>query len=589
MMVRVPAWVRKLELLNKGIEKHAAHDRNFDRYGDYALVYPDGTEVLTLPGKPAQLFQLDKYKEDFGKPYNRITLFLVERETLEVNKEYLSSDSDEGGRKSPIQTTLDILCPSTSRSASTETERCPSEIPKRRAGELQQLKDMFPAREEHELMAALNSTQTQSLEDAVSLLLNESSSLNDAYASLLSTNADDHSPFDFHVECDIASISDNTTFSLDDSLQEKLKNLKEAEVNCNEYLRLKVRRQHVWEDTLHKLKCIQPEDLSKQIKIQFIGEPAVDQGGPSREFFSLINSAAQAKLMSGTVFRHNVSSLQGKDFLFFGQLTALRLMHGSPGPKCFSKSAVDYILGSPIESLEPDIDELANIEVKQFLQNLDKITDEEEFKREASFNCEFRYEAGYSKPFIQMKDKDEFFKSICLHYTVLASISEINQFVEGLKTCKVLKLIRELPEMFRKVFQTSKELTAEEVDACFKPDYSPKGSNRYESELNIMFNFNQYLEDIERGKITTTVEGKDVAVSLKHVLQFVTGADNIPAIGFTPRPTIQFSHDSLSKRKMTANTCGNILTIHVTGMSDLSKFEEEFTFCMMNSPGFGIL
>ena len=43
-----------------------------------------------------------------------------------------------------------------------------------------------------------------------------------------------------------------------------------------------VRRQYIWEDTLLKLSRLQPGELSKSIKVQFIGEPAVDQGGPSR-------------------------------------------------------------------------------------------------------------------------------------------------------------------------------------------------------------------------------------------------------------------------------------------------------------------
>ena len=39
MLVRVPVNVRKLDLLEKSVEKHAAHDRTFDRYESYALLY----------------------------------------------------------------------------------------------------------------------------------------------------------------------------------------------------------------------------------------------------------------------------------------------------------------------------------------------------------------------------------------------------------------------------------------------------------------------------------------------------------------------------------------------------------------------
>ena len=244
MMVRVPVCIRKLELLNKGIEKHSAHDRSFDRFASYALVYPDGTEVLTLPGQPTQLFQLDKYKEDIGKPYNRITLYLVEREMLEMNREDQSDSDLDREEDSFTQTTLTDIYTSVNVSSPDEQQQCP---PSRTIGEstnvnraaiVQNLKDMFPVREEQELVAALDCTQ--SLEEAISFLLNESNSLNDAYASLLSTDVADHSCFNsnVHAECDFSTVSDNTTYSLDDCLQEKLKNLEEAEIKGDGCLRL---------------------------------------------------------------------------------------------------------------------------------------------------------------------------------------------------------------------------------------------------------------------------------------------------------------------------------------------------------------
>ena len=49
----------------------------FDTKLSWKLVYPDGQYCLTLPGQEDQEFTLRKYKEDLGKPYNRITLYLT--------------------------------------------------------------------------------------------------------------------------------------------------------------------------------------------------------------------------------------------------------------------------------------------------------------------------------------------------------------------------------------------------------------------------------------------------------------------------------------------------------------------------------
>jgi hypothetical protein len=43
-------------------------------------------------------------------------------------------------------------------------------------------------------------------------------------------------------------------------------------------------------------------DLSKTFKVQFVGEPAVDHGGPSREFFSLINQHMHRSMLCGSTF-----------------------------------------------------------------------------------------------------------------------------------------------------------------------------------------------------------------------------------------------------------------------------------------------
>ena len=55
--------------------------------------------------------------------------------------------------------------------------------------------------------------------------------------------------------------------------------------NPEDWIRITVRRKHIFEDTLHKLWS--GIDISKHLRITFIGEPAVD-GGPMREYMRLL-------------------------------------------------------------------------------------------------------------------------------------------------------------------------------------------------------------------------------------------------------------------------------------------------------------
>eukprot|EP00794_Sanderia_malayensis_P012404 gene12404-13689_t len=401
MSLRVTTTIRKVQLLTMGMDKHGGHDQNFNRFSDYTIVYPDGREILTIPGKPAESFQLDRYKEEGGKPYNRITLFLVGRNELEIVKQVLT-------------------------------------------------------------MAA---NAKDSLEDAGNVLLNSKTSLDDAYASLIDeASSDIYASEHQYLERDGTYTDSSSSFSIDETMKKKLYALKASELKPDGYLRLKQ-----------------------------------------------------------------------KQYFLYGQLTGLGLLQGSPGPKYFQKSVVDYVLYRDIGRINPTIDEIPDMEVSQVLAALAKIEDENEFKKKASFKCDFRFDAGYSKALITIEDKEDFLKCISLHYTVLSAIYELNQFIEGLKSFNIYGAVCECPEIFRKVFQTSSGLTAEVVDSVFQSIFSPKGSNRCPVEEQIVFNFNQYLEDVEKGAV------KQWSATVGDELQMKTGLSAIIADVGVPQSATNYN------------------------------------------------
>lgn len=125
------------------------------------------------------------------------------------------------------------------------------------------------------------------------------------------------------------------------------------------------------------------------------------------------------------------------------------------------------------------------------------------------------------------------------------------------------------------------------------PLFSPHGSNKRMSEEAVSFNFSTYLGDVARRKIRGTIEDintgekSEVLITASMVLQFITGSTHIPPIGFNPKPTVQFSHEAPG-RKMSANTCSNMLTLLVTSpYLNYELFKTEFTSCLLESPGFG--
>ncbi|XP_044178827.1 uncharacterized protein LOC122960586 [Acropora millepora] len=86
------------EELRKGADKIVRFNSDLSLYGatSFALLYPDRTEVKCLPGG-TEPFTLQRYKEELGKSYNRITLYLCKKTAILdalFLKSYNSDESD---------------------------------------------------------------------------------------------------------------------------------------------------------------------------------------------------------------------------------------------------------------------------------------------------------------------------------------------------------------------------------------------------------------------------------------------------------------------------------------------------------------
>jgi len=221
------------------------------------------------------------------------------------------------------------------------------------------------------------------------------------------------------------------------------------------------------------------------------------------------------------------------------------------------------------------------------------ITDSKEFEDAASYDFNERFSAGYCKPLVQIVDKDEFERCIALNYTVSSCQAELNQFMKGLELHNVLSVLRSHPNQSRKLFQGKTEpLTAEILDGIFEPELSPVGNIKREKEEEILFNLNHFLEEIEKGKVEYIGDEHWSAtkLTLGSILSFITGATNIPAVGFGTTPVIKFHHDAPVGWKPTANTCANELTLPVNSTLEVyDSFKTEMVTCLQSAQGFGLL
>lgn len=94
--------------------------------------------------------------------------------------------------------------------------------------------------------------------------------------------------------------------------------------------------------------------------------------------------------------------------------------------------------------------------------------------------------------------------------------------------------------------------------------------------------------EVKSNLLDLTTDGEsEIMLSLSDVLKFITGSFIVPATGFVDQQLIQFQHLE-PNRKLHVNTCSNSLTLPVNNtMIEFESFKEEFTSCLVMSPGFG--
>lgn len=97
------------------------------------------------------------------------------------------------------------------------------------------------------------------------------------------------------------------------------------------------------------MRVLRRVDPTKHLKVSFIGEAAVDDGGPRREYLRLVLASMmnQSQLLTGPATRkvpqHNSLAVHNGEFYLIGVTIVLSLTQGGPAPTFFAKSVVDYL------------------------------------------------------------------------------------------------------------------------------------------------------------------------------------------------------------------------------------------------------
>ena len=223
--------------------------------------------------------------------------------------------------------------------------------------------------------------------------------------SLYSSLFDDKDVIEVDSDSEFASTNEEVSItnvvsesSIEDILSSLAKKIDDSKIS-----KFNICRSDVWDGAKRGLtrKSFCP---SNKISVRFSddygrSEGAIDRGGPTREFFTLVLSwIINSRLFCGPennkFLSCNAECLHNSEYLYAGQIVALSLVHGGPGIKCLSAVLFDAVVHGPNKTVVA-IEDVYDPELKSSLENFSKAKSvEEAYEIMSSTNLDTILELG---------------------------------------------------------------------------------------------------------------------------------------------------------------------------------------------------
>jgi len=347
-------------------------------------------------------------------------------------------------------------------------------------------------------------------------------------------------------------------------------------------LALKIRREHLIQDTLAEIQSHDPAELKKKLRVQFVGEEGIDEGGLQKELFQLIlRQILDAKYGMFTynedtrTFWFNSVSTDYDEFKLIGIILGLAIYNGIILDLHFP-----FVIYKKLVGLEPTLDDIDDIN-PGLGQGLRKLLQFEGNVEEAfTQNFQVSYEAfdtvmthdlkeGGSEIPLTNENRQEYVDLYVQWYLKESIASQFDYFLRGFRLLcdsPAFKMFR--AEELELLVCGSPTLDFEELEKVTQYD------NGYHKEHRVIRDFWSIVHSM-------TLEQK------KKLLFFSTGSDRSPIGGLGKLSFVITRHGEDSDRLPQAHTCFNHLLL--PEYSSREKLQERLMTAISNAEGFGMI
>lgn len=370
--------------------------------------------------------------------------------------------------------------------------------------------------------------------------------------------------------------------------EEAFINSLDRHVALDVYFKVRVRREYIVQDSL---RCIQlnPTNLKKGLKVQFINEPGVDAGGLKKEWFLLLTKSLFSpktgmlyNVEDSNLLWFNVIPIENFEMYYlFGAVLGLAIYNSTILDLKFPAAMYKVLLGLPVGLA--DYQEI----FPEAAKNLFMLRDYSEAELEAiglNFEVSFidvfgrahqrELMPGGANIMVTTKNREKYIDKYARFFLLDGIFRQLHSFKNGFSSVvdgNAFSLF--LPEEMQLLLCGSEE-SKFDIDILQSVTSYAGWSTKEEALKSPTVNwFWEYVSEL-------------TFKQQKKVLMFITGSDRVPATGIQ-NLSLKISRLGMdSDRLPVAHTCFNELSIYE--YSNREKMVDKLTKAVTMLAGFGI-
>ena len=564
VMLRVSNKALYADVLKLAEAKFKAYHCNYYKEAQkYCLLYESGKDAQFLPGT-TEFFSLKRYREEIGKDYKCIVLYLCTYE------DFLASEG-----------LYDI--------EQEEEEECYNSPEKKRKTTSNQTETQVKSDEmlARQLQSELDDTVT---EDKVSI---------------------DQSSHEIDLE-KVESFTDkqsNQESIKFDSLSSLITSLK-TKVNSKEQFYMVVRR---GSDILRCLTIWQREAKKHPpectLRVHFAGEEGIDSGAMAREFLTHAFDHMRSQMFQNGAPTDSMLYAHNGFFCACGQISVVSIVQGGPPPCLFEECVYNMLVNQEVDMTKLSAHEHLTEHERELLDNI-KIDPKAEGLQDIIVGH------GYSGP-INADHVDDITGTITLSI-VTNRLVYLKEFKRGLNYYGLLDILQDHADLCKELFLlNTSSVDANYVVSLLRPQYSEGGTVTRTVEEKLFDHLHDFIMSIEDTTVTGHIEelaydhedtedkagGKhnveevqetQVAdISPSGMLGWLTGQKHRPVDGDQLLIYVNFDHkchERMPNHKICfpiVGACARSLTLPVAHMQAENEFKRIMLLAFTKGQAFG--